>query len=310
MSIREQLKHFPVLVKTKRAIQRMVKIILIRTIHRRSVDIIKKLPIFTPASSGSYKKRAALTILGANQIFPLLADFVSSLDAVEKKGGVFSKLNIDAEEFCIGENSRKSADDLKYLFNKYGSDKSNRHNYHYIYGRILREKNAVSAILEFGLGTNNRDMVSNMGSAGKPGASLYAFRDFLPNAKIYGADIDKRILFKEKRIETFFADQTDLKSFNELNQTLGENSLDLIVDDGLHAPNANIAVLLFGLKKLKHGGWLVIEDIEPRALPLWQVVAYLLPDGYNPHLINATQSLVFAVEHLLGNQRPLECLSE
>ena len=39
---------------------------------------------------------------------------------------------------------------------------------------------------------------------GKPGASLRAWRDYFENALIYGADIDKNILFKENRINTFF----------------------------------------------------------------------------------------------------------
>ena len=68
-------------------------------------------------------------------------------------------------------------------------------------------------ILEIGLGTNNVDVVSNMGRDGIPGASLRAFRDYLINSKIYGADIDKSILFSEERIETYFVDQTNDTSF-------------------------------------------------------------------------------------------------
>ena len=34
-------------------------------------------------------------------------------------------------------------------------------------------------------------------------ASVRAFRDFLKKAQIYGADIDKKILFKEDRIILF-----------------------------------------------------------------------------------------------------------
>ena len=55
-----------------------------------------------------------------------------------------------------------------------------------------------------------------MGKLGKPGASVKAFRDFFPEAKIFGADIDKEILFKDKRINTYHVDQTDLKSLKTL----------------------------------------------------------------------------------------------
>ena len=40
-----------------------------------------------------------------------------------------------------------------------------------------------------------------MGIKGKPGASVRAFRDYFDKAIIYGADIDSKILFFEKRIK-------------------------------------------------------------------------------------------------------------
>jgi hypothetical protein len=133
-----------------------------------------------------------------------------------------------------------------------------------------------------------------MGDSGKPGASLRAFRDFLPNAQIYGADVDRRILFQEDRIRTFFVDQTDIQSFGELARL--NATFDLIIDDGLHSPNANIAVLLFGLRKIIPGGWLVVEDIDDAARPVWQVFSSLLPTGYKSYLIDAKNALVFAVQ--------------
>jgi hypothetical protein len=134
-----------------------------------------------------------------------------------------------------------------------------------------------------------------MGTAGVPGASLRAFREYLPNATIIGADVDRRILFQEDRIQTYFVDQTDLASLESLAMTVPD-SIDLIIDDGLHSPNANLAVLAFGLKKLKNRGWLVIEDIAERAAPLWEVVGALLPDTFASQLLRAEGALVFAVQ--------------
>ena len=82
-----------------------------------------------------------------------------------------------------------------------------------------------------------------MGKLGKPGASVKAFRDFFPEEKIFGADIDKEILFKDKRINTYYVDQTDLKSLKKLYKKIGSN-FDLIIDDGLHASYANINVII------------------------------------------------------------------
>lgn len=82
---------------------------------------------------------------------------------------------------------------------------------------ITHQKN----ILEIGLGTNDPTLVSSMGSGGRPGPSLYAFKQYLPNANIYGADIDKDILFNEERINTCYVDQLDIKTFDNIKNTFG-----------------------------------------------------------------------------------------
>jgi hypothetical protein len=113
---------------------------------------------------------------------------------------------------------------------------------------LAPKRNERLRLLEIGLGTNNPDVVSTMGASGKPGASLRAFRDFLPNARVFGADIDGRILFEEERILTYYVDQTRSISFDELADKLGNEGFDLVIDDGLHSPNANIATMIFARK--------------------------------------------------------------
>ena len=260
--------------------------------YARQIEIVNSLPLFAPYSDGSYKARADLTILAANQTFPFLVNLLNVTDR--------NRLVCQARDFCAGEGSQESAGLLKCLLDKYGSDKSNPNDYHLIYGFILNRPNSASKVLEIGLGTNNKDVVSHMGRAGRPGASLRAFRDFLPNAKIYGADVDKRILFEEERINTFFVDQTDLRSFDVLGRSVGTN-FDLIIDDGLHSPNANIAVLTFALSRLKPGGWLVVEDIPGPALPVWQVVTALLPPAYVSHLVSCKDKFAFVVKKTSGS---------
>ena len=136
-----------------------------------------------------------------------------------------------------------------------------------------------------------------MGKRGRPGGSLRAFRDFLPTARIYGADIDRRILFSEDRITTFYVDQTDPTSLAAL-ANLIDSQFDLIIDDGLHSPNANLAVLGFGLNKLKIGGWLVVEDIRSEALPIWQLTAAIMPQQFEARLVTANKAALFAVQRL------------
>jgi len=253
-------------------------------------NILDKFPLYKPNGFGNYLLSSRLTIQTINQVFPFLSSLSKSVnkDAIQ----IESVLNFpkSADDF-------QAVSDLQTLFDKHGSDKSNCHNYENIYGPILKNKNEITAVLEVGLGTNNTDVVSNMGAAGRPGASLRAFREFLPNAKIFGADIDKRILFSEDRIETFYIDQTNPDSFLNLPDSLPD-LFDLIIDDGLHSPDANVQTLKFGLSKIKIGGWVVIEDIIVEAIPVWDVVSAMLPNQYRSFLFEVKGGYVFAVNKL------------
>jgi hypothetical protein len=202
---------------------------------------------------------------------------------------------LNIRDFASTENARKGVSAIKELFDRHGSDKANYHNYHELYGCILSDHTKVHSVLEIGLGTNNTDIACNMGSGGKPGASLRAFRDYFPEASIYGADIDHSILFEEERIRTFHVDQTDPESFEKLAGSL-PGEIDLIIDDGLHAPNANLLTFLFGVKKVSAGGWVVIEDVTSPVI--WQTVAALLPENMKPYFFHAEHGMIFAVQRL------------
>lgn len=174
------------------------------------------------------------------------------------------------------------------LFNAHGSDKAQGHDYHRIYAPLLGPiRNDPLNILEIGLGTNNIDVQSNMGKDGRPGASLRAFRDWLPNARIYGADIDERILFSEERIMTYHVDQTNRLSLRGLAARFEPHSFDLIIDDGLHTPEANINTVNFALGLLKDNGVLVVEDIGEEFFEFWYTALAILSAHYTCHFITA-----------------------
>jgi hypothetical protein len=255
---------------------------------RDPVRIVEELSPFAPYSAGAFPTRAALTLLSVQQTFPLVLELLA-------RTGHQRLEPIDIQAFCGTTVADPATGRLKELLDQYGSDKATDHDYHLLYGHVLAEPETVRAMLEIGMGTNNRRVVSSMGPSGRPGASLRAFRDFLPHATVYGADVDEQILFSEDRIETCRVDQTDLGSFGPLAMMVGVG-LDLVIDDGLHAPNANLAVLLFALERLRVGGWLVIEDISPDATPIWQVVAALLPTTYRPALLRARGGMLFVAQ--------------
>jgi SAM-dependent methyltransferase len=154
--------------------------------------------------------------------------------------------------------------ELCHIMTRHGSDKGTCHNYTVLYHKIFGAlKNEEINIFELGLGTNNIDVPSNMGSNGRPGASLYGWREYFTKAKVYGADIDKRILFQADRIKTYYCDQRDSECIQELfnNEDLKDVSFDIIIDDGLHEFDANYTFLTNSIEKLKDDGIFIIEDM-------------------------------------------------
>jgi len=105
-------------------------------------------------------------------------------------------------------------------------------------------------------------MPSNMGVNGIPGASLRGWREIFPRAQVFGADIDRDMLFQEQQIKTFYCDQlcqqsiTDLWAHPDL-----QWGADIIIEDGLHTFEANTTFLEGSLEHLHPGGFYVIEDI-------------------------------------------------
>ena len=157
------------------------------------LDIIQgPLSVFRIASS-NYWRYPELTYRSANLFPSQLCELLSRL------GLLGTNAVIDMATFVADVGGDTDASQLGKLFSAYGSDKE-RHGYHIAYAAILSllRRNEPLTILEIGLGTNNSKLVSSMGSGGTPGASLRAFRDFLPTSTICGADVDRSILFHEE----------------------------------------------------------------------------------------------------------------
>jgi hypothetical protein len=160
------------------------------------------------------------------------------------------------------------------ILTRNGSDKGDheRHNYTTIYSAIFsRVRKHRLKLFELGIGTTNPGIASNMGSNGKPGASLRGWREVFPNALIYGADIDGEILFEENRIETFYCDQCDREIIRGLwRQPALRDGMDIIIDDGLHTFESNTTFLEESLRVLLPNGVYVIEDIPDEAVDQWK----------------------------------------
>jgi hypothetical protein len=221
--------------------------------------LMREMPVFV-VNSGNWAKFPSLSLRAAN-VFP---EQLLSLLKIQDT----PLLDFD-EFFPITQKSKA----LGNLFDKNGSDKTS-HGYERIYSKFFEslEKKKVIQILEIGIGTNSPGLISSMGRKGRPGASLFAFAEFDSRTSIIGADIDRNILFTANQIQCFFVDQTNLETYYSLLLQSGMSHFDFIIDDGLHSTEANLNSLIFAQNHLAPGGYLIIEDIPDKSLPLWNVV--------------------------------------
>jgi hypothetical protein len=233
-------------------------------------SLFKEAPDY-PSSAASPLQSLKLTAEGAKSTFNRLAQIgkVERIPVVTKQDllAEFTAANID-----------ELATKLKALFDFHGSDKATRHQYHLLYAVLINKFDIrnTNRILEIGLGSNHTSVPSNMGPGGHPGASLRAWRDLDGSFEVVGVDIDSKILFEEERILTFQVDQLDLTSWRNIPGHVVQRGFDLIVDDGLHAPLANLNTLISTLPFLRPGGAIVVEDVAATALPVWTLLRRLV----------------------------------
>lgn len=144
---------------------------------------------------------------------------------------------------------------LTELLHKYPSDKLSAHSYAPLYEELFEPyRESATAICELGI---------------EHGQSLRAWRDFFPNAKIFGIDnCRSKMIYGEDRIQTFHADTTDRDGF--IQSIKGLPPIDIAIDDGGHVISCQLFAVAALWSKLKPGGLLIVEDIaKPEYLALF-----------------------------------------
>lgn len=208
-----------------------------------------------------------LKLLGIRFIYKRFQEFYSSVFIFIycRRNIIIDDINYNLSELdCIGA--------------KYGTDKISpfatnlqlgwaSHDYAWFYDLVLSgRRGMVKYILECGIGTRSGSLPSSMGPSGMPGASLRMWRDYFPEAIVFGLDIDQEILFTEDRINTFFVNQTNTKSINKFIHTNSSVFFDLVIDDGLHTFEAGVSLFEGIWDRLSQNGLYFIEDVEQKYL--------------------------------------------
>jgi len=148
-------------------------------------------------------------------------------------------------------------------------DKLDKIQYFPVYDELLgNKKEQIRKVMEIGIGSTNPSYPWNMNfwlytqPTYRPGDSLRAWRDYFPNATIYGQNINPATVICEDRILTRCADSTQTVAFSE-------ETFDLIIDDGCHNFESQIATFKNFWPHLAENGIYVIEDIlDPRLYQL------------------------------------------
>jgi len=94
----------------------------------------------------------------------------------------------------------------------------------------------------------------------KGGASLRMWKEYFPNAQIYGIDIKPKCKqHEEDRIEIFTGDQKDKGFLEEVARQIGV--LHIVLDDGLHTSASHIPSFEALFPYVISGGLYIIEDL-------------------------------------------------
>ncbi len=159
--------------------------------------------------------------------------------------------------------------DLCCIMAKYGSDKAppQKHNYTPLYHKIFEKlRYEKLRVFELGLGSRSTSVNSNMSGmpeSYQPGASHRGWQEYFPNSQIFGADIDHTILFREPRINTYYCDQTNPTVIDAMWKQLDlHETMDIIIEDGLHEFSANITFFENSIMKTRQ--YYCIEDIDQK----------------------------------------------
>ena len=164
---------------------------------------------------------------------------------------------------------------LEELFTKYGTDKGTC-GYTPAYETHIKRAFTFK-VLEIGI-CGFRDIPNNV-----IGASLFAWRDYLPHAEIYGIDNDARFIFNDQdRIHTALCDAYDpIQLAKPL--MAWRTKFDFICDDAVHDPIYQVALAHMLWPSLNIGGVYAIEEACPYKCPtgrldyMMTILDHLLP---------------------------------
>lgn len=150
------------------------------------------------------------------------------------------------------------------------------HPYALIYDLLFKDLK-IDSIFEIGVGA--APLMGQYIKDYKVGASLYVWRDYFPEAQVYGMDNRPDAKVEgEPRITTFLGSSTEPADVTRITRDIAP--FDIVIDDGSHYTHDQIATAQLFLPLVKPGGMYFIEDV-PRPDSIKRVLA-----EWNPELLS------------------------
>ena len=143
----------------------------------------------------------------------------------------------------------------------YGSDKCPKIHHYYtpFYHLLLKSrKEAIKKVLEIGIG--NYATMNKWCKEYVDGASIRMWKDYFPNAQVYGLDILPVDMENEDRIETFIGDQGSHVDLDKMLEKTGKD-IDLVIDDGSHLYHDQVITCEYLMSVLEKDVLYIIEDV-------------------------------------------------
>src|SRR5262245_29738456 len=124
---------------------------------------------------------------------------------------------------------------LKELAQKYSNDKYHAHSYIPFYESVFMGiRHEVKQVLEIGIGYEQ--MMKPFVPEFVHGSSLFMWRDYFPNARIWGMDNNEEAMDGCRgleRIHMYIGDQGNVVTLLDLVSVIG-GEFDVVIDDGSH----------------------------------------------------------------------------
>jgi hypothetical protein len=185
------------------------------------------------------------------------------------------------------------------------------HNYTTLYSPIMEPvRNESLRLFHFGM----RPSYDASGAIQTPAASLQGWRNYFPNAAIFGADDLSQNLTQIENIftcEYTLADPSGLQILWEKEELKEE--FDIIIDNGINHPHANAFCFEHSAHKVKVGGIYIIENIYWKTCTYWVNKRVSWERRFNnfkfrfmsiPHPTNKETNIVILAQKVAAEAKP------